>query len=177
MAEAATIARPYAEAVFALADAAAALGKWSQMLSVMAAVAANPEARAAAANPRLAPSQVYGLFAAACGDLTTEAQNFVRALIENGRLELLPEIRDRYEGLKNEREGVVDALITTAFPLEAGQLSALATGLEIRFKRKVKPQVNVDAGLIGGVRVQVGDEVIDGSVRGKLAAIAAALMK
>ncbi|MBI3044129.1 MAG: F0F1 ATP synthase subunit delta [Betaproteobacteria bacterium] len=177
MAEAVTVARPYAEAVFALADADGTLGKWSQMLGVMATVAAAPEMAAATGNPNLASEQIYGLFAGACGDLTTEAQNFVRVLIENDRLTLLPEIRDNFEELKNAREGVVDAVITTAYPLDGGQLAALVAELESRFKRKVNPQVQVDAELIGGARLQVGDEVIDGSVRGKLAEMAAALMK
>lgn len=177
MAENITIARPYAEAIFGLADAASALGKWSRTLAVMAEVAANPELRAASANPKLSAAQVYGLFAGACGDLPIEAQNLVRVLIENGRLTLLPEIRDMYEELKNERESVVEALITSAQPLEDTQLSALVAELERRFGRKVSPQVRVDAELIGGARVQVGDEVIDGSVHGKLAAMAAALTK
>ena len=177
MAENVTIARPYAEAIFALADAGGALGRWSQTLAVMATVAANPELRAATGDPNLSAEQVYGLFAGACGDLATEAQNLVRVLIENGRLATLPEIRDIYEELKNAREGVVDAVITSAYPLASGQLSALVAELEQRFKRKVKPEVNVDAALIGGVRMQVGNEVIDGSVRGKLAAMAAALTK
>jgi F-type H+-transporting ATPase subunit delta len=177
MAENVTIARPYAEAIFALAEAGGALGKWSQTLAVMAAVAANPELRAATGDPNLSADQVYGLFAGACGDLVTEAQNLVRVLIENGRLATLPEIRDIYEELKNAREGVVEALITSAYPLDSGQLSTLVAELEQRFKRKVKPQVEVDAALIGGVRMQVGDEVIDGSVRGKLAAMALALAK
>jgi F-type H+-transporting ATPase subunit delta len=175
MAEKATIARPYAEAIFALADTGGALGRWSQTLAVMAAVAANPELRAASGDPNLSADQVYGLFAGACGDLATEAQNLVRVLIENGRLATLPEIRDIYEELKNAREGVVEVLITSAYPLDSGQLSALVAGLEQRFKRKVRPQVKVDAALIGGVRMQVGDEVIDGSVRGKLAVMAVAL--
>ena len=177
MAENVTIARPYAEAIFALADAGGALGRWSQALAVMAGVAAHPELRAAIANPNLSASQVYGLFASACGDLAAEAQNLVRVLIENGRLALLPEIRGSYEELKNEREGVVEAVITTAQPLDAGQLAALVAELERRFGRKIRPQVLVDANLIGGARMQVGDEVIDGSVRGKLAAMAAALAK
>ena len=177
MAENVTIARPYAEAIFALADASGALGRWSQTLAVMATVAANPELRAASGDPNLSADQVYGLFAGACGDLATEAQNLVRVLIENGRLATLPEIRDIYEELKNAREGVVEALITSAYPLDSGQLSTLVAELEQRFKRKVNPQVNVDAGLIGGVRMQVGDEVIDGSVRGKLTAMAVALTK
>lgn len=177
MAENVTIARPYAEAVFNLAEAGGALGKWSQTLAVMAQVAANSDVRAAIANPHLTSDRVYGLIAAACGDLTAEAQNFVRVLIENGRLSLLPEIRDIFEELKNEREGVVDAVIATAYPLGNSQLAALVADLERRFGRKVNPQVSVDKELIGGVRVQVDDEVIDGSVRGKLAAMAAALMK
>jgi len=177
MAENVTIARPYAAAVFALADASGALGRWSQTLAVMAAVAANPELRAATGNPNLSADQVYGLFAGTCGDLATEAQNLLRVLIEYGRLATLPEIRDIYEELKNAREGVVEALITSAYPLDDGQLSALVADREQRFKRKVKPEVNVDATLIGGVRMQVGDKVIDGSVRGKLAAMAVALTK
>lgn len=177
MAENVTIARPYAEAVFNLAEAGGAVGKWSQTLAVMAQVAVNPDVRAAIANPNLTSDRVYGLIAAACGDLTAEAQNFVRVLIENGRLSLLPEIRDIFEELKNEREGVVDAVIATAYPLGNSQLAALVADLERRFGRKVNPQVSVDKELIGGVRVQVDDEVIDGSVRGKLAAMATALMK
>ena len=177
MAENVTIARPYAEAIFALADAGGALGGWSRTLAVMAAVAANSDLRAAAANPNLSASQVYGLFAGACGDLASEAQNLVHVLIENGRLALLPEIRAIYEELKNEREGVMEAVITSAQPLESGQLSALVAELERRFGRKISPQVRVDANLIGGARMQVGDEVIDGSVRGKLAAMAVALTK
>jgi F-type H+-transporting ATPase subunit delta len=177
MAEAVTIARPYAEAVFALADAGGALGKWSQTLATMAAVAANPDARSAIGNPNLSSDQVYGLFAAASGDLAAAEQNLLRVLIDNDRLSALPEISAIYEELKNEREGVVEAVITTAFPLDKQQLAALVQEIEARFKRKVQPQVNVDSTLIGGVRMQVGDEVIDGSVRGRLAAMAAALMK
>jgi len=176
MAEAVTVARPYAEAVFGLADAENALGRWSQMLAAMAAVAATPEMMRAAGDPKFSAEQVYGLFTGASGDITTEAQNLVRVLIENGRLGLLPEIRDIFEALKNEREGVVDAMITTAFPLEAGPLAELVSELERRFRRRVNPQVEVDTALIGGVRMQVGDEVIDGSVRGKLAGMASALM-
>jgi F-type H+-transporting ATPase subunit delta len=133
--------------------------------------------RTAIGNPNLSADQVYGLFAGACGDLALEAQNLVRVLIENRRLAMLPEIREIYEELKDEREGVVDALITSARPLDSGQVSALVAELERRFKRKINPQVEVDPELIGGVRMRVGDEVIDGSVRGKLAAMAVALTK
>jgi len=127
---------------------------------------------------RLTAEQLYGLFASLAGEAVfAQSQNLIRVLIENRRLSLVPEIRDLFEDLKNEREGIVEAQITSAFPLEGASLATLVADLEQRFKRKVKPQVNVDATLIGGVRMQVGDEVIDGSVRGKLAAMAVALTK
>jgi len=176
MAEAVTIARPYAEAAFAFADAGGALAKWAQALDAMAQLVAHPEMHAAIGNPRLTDEQLYGLFASLCGDgLTAEMQNFVHVLIENGRLTLAPEIRDLFLELKNEREGVVDAVVESALPLDAAQTAALVADLERRFKRKVKPRVTVNQELIGGVRVQVGDEVIDSSVRGQLATMASAL--
>jgi F-type H+-transporting ATPase subunit delta len=176
MAENVTLARPYAEAAFGIADAGGALAKWAQALDAMAHVAAHPEMRLAIGIPGLADAELYGLFAALCGDgLTQEMQNFVRVLIENGRLALAPEIRDLFVELKNEREGMVDAVVASAFPLDAAQTAALVADLERRFKRKVRPQVTVDKELIGGVRVQVGDEMIDSSVRGQLAAMASAL--
>jgi len=171
-----TIARPYAEAVFALADAAGALDKWDDLLAAMAVVAAVPDMRRATGDPNLSDQQLYGIFAAACGDkLPAEAQNLVRLLIENKRLDLLPEIHTLYKALKNQRQSMVDAVISSAFPLDNAQLSALVAELEKRFKSKVKPHVSVDKQLIGGVRMQVGDEMIDGSVRGKLDTMAAAL--
>jgi F-type H+-transporting ATPase subunit delta len=176
MAETVTIARPYAEAAFAHAEAGGALDKWAQALETMAGITVHPDMHAAIGNPGLTDQALYGLFASLCGDgLTAEMQNFVRVLIENGRLTLAPEIRDLFLQLKNEREGVVEALVVSAFALDAAQTAALTADLEQRFKRKVMPQVTVDRELIGGVRVQVGDEVIDSSVRGQLATMAGAL--
>ena len=175
MAEIATIARPYAEAVFKVADGEGKLAAWAEVLDRLAAVAANPSVGQLLGDPN--SDQLYGVIASGAGDLPAAAQNLVRVLIENGRVAVLPEVRDSFVTLKHEREGVVDAEIASAFPLDDAQLAALVTDLEARFKRKVKPQVAVDQDLIGGVKVVVGDEVIDGSVRGKLAAMAAALAK
>jgi len=176
MAENITIARPYAEAIFDLARGTGKLDEWAQRMHIMAQVASNPDMDDAIANPNLSGDQLYALFAATCGDaLNGDAQNLVRVLIENRRLTLLPEITSLFEALKRESESQVEAHITSAFPMETSQVEVLVADLERRFKRKVQPQVVVDAELIGGVRISVGDEVIDGTVRGKLATMASAL--
>jgi F-type H+-transporting ATPase subunit delta len=178
MAEIATLARPYAEAVFKLADEGSRLGDWSGWLRTMAQVAGNADMQSCMGNPQVSAGQLYELFLAACrAELPAEAKNFAQILISNRRLGLLPEIRDQFEALKLEREGVVDADIESAFPLDDAQVAALVADLERKFKRKVSPRVRVDRELIGGVRVTVGDEVIDGSVRSKLAAMATAIAK
>jgi F-type H+-transporting ATPase subunit delta len=96
-------------------------------------------------------------------------------VVDNHRLPLLPEIAVQFEELKNAREGAADALIVSAFPLEGAQLNDLVASLERKFKRKLKPVVEVDPSLIGGVRVTVGDEVLDTSVRARLASMQTAL--
>jgi F-type H+-transporting ATPase subunit delta len=177
MPELATIARPYAEAVFEVADAAGKLDRWSDVLARLAAVAASPDVQRLVGDPSVTEETLYGVLAGAAGDLPADAQTFLRVLIGNGRVAVLPEVRAHFEALKNERQGVIDAEITSAFPLEPAQLAALVKDLEARFKRRIQARVAVDRELIGGVTVVVGDEVIDGSARGKLAAMAAALAK
>lgn len=176
MAENLTIARPYAEAVFATADADGKLQTWSHALRRLAMTVADPDMHNAIGDPKVGPDELYGLVAAGAGDaLDAQAQNFVRVLIENDRLLLLPEIATLFEALKDEREGVTEAKIESAFPLDDAALSQLVGDLELRFKRKVRPQVSVDRELIGGALITVGDEVIDGTVRGRLQGMASAL--
>jgi F-type H+-transporting ATPase subunit delta len=177
MAETATLARPYAEAVFRLADAGGTLAAWSGTLGNLAQVAAHADMQECLAKYDLSAAQLQELFLSLCpGDLSAEAKTFIALLIEYDRLTLLPEIFGQFETLKNQREGVVDAQISSAFALEGAQLASLVADLEKRFKRKINPEVSIDRDLIGGVRVVVGDEVIDGSVRGKLNAMAAGLL-
>jgi len=177
MAETATLARPYAEAVFRLADTGGTLATWSGTLHTLAQVAAHPDMEECLTKFDLTTVQLQDLFVSLCpGDFSAEAKNFIQLLIEYDRLTLLPEIFAQFETLKNEREGVVDAQIITAFALDDAQLASLVADLEKRFKRKINPQVSIDRALIGGVRVVVGDEVIDVSIRGKLNAMAAGLL-
>lgn len=179
MAENITLARPYADAAFQLAKdvnaATNALGSWEQALERMAAVAVDPQMAECITNPRLLPAQVAQLFLDVVGPVSAEQQNFVRLLVDNERLQVLPEIRNLYVDLKNGQEGVQEAAVTSAFPLDDTALKALVAELEARFKCKIDASVSLDPELIGGVRIAVGDQVIDASVRGKLAAMATAL--
>ena len=175
MAENITLARPYADAAFQLARTTGALGPWQQALDRMAAVAADVQMVECIDNPRLQSSQVAQLFLDVVGSVSAEQQNFVRLLVDNERLQVLPEIRDLYVELKNGQEGVKEADIASAFPLDDATLKNLVAELEARFKCKIQATVSLDPELIGGVRIAVGDQVIDASVRGKLAAMATAL--
>jgi F-type H+-transporting ATPase subunit delta len=181
MAEIATIERPYAEAAFDLADSAGTLDAWSRSLAVIAQAVAEPDMQQLLGNPLVSDRALVEMLLAvlekSAGGATAETKNFLAALAENKRLAVLPAVREQFEALKNERQGAVDALIESAYALGEAELAALVADLERRFKRKVRPEVRVDPELIGGARVTVGDQVIDGSVRGKLAALAAGLVE
>jgi|SRR5687767_1940366 F-type H+-transporting ATPase subunit delta len=176
MAEPSTVARPYAEAAFRLAAAGNALAKWSQMLGALATVGRDERVQRAVADPDLSDAQVAGVFITVLGgSLTGEAENLVRVLAENKRIELLPQIRSQFEALKNEREGVIEAEVHSAFELSPEQLADLVQRLEKRTGRKVKATVEIHKDLIAGVKVILGDKVIDGSARAQLGALEAAL--
>jgi F-type H+-transporting ATPase subunit delta len=172
MAEPSTIARPYAEAAFRLADTQGKLAEWSAALANLSAVAADGRVRAVIGDPNLPAAKVAGLILAIlAGKLTGETENFVRVLAENGRLDVLAEIRTQYEVLKNEREGVVEAQVYSAFEMDPAQVADLVSRLEKKTGRKVRARVSLDASLIGGVKIVIGDKVIDGSARAQLSAL------
>ncbi|MBI3147897.1 MAG: F0F1 ATP synthase subunit delta [Betaproteobacteria bacterium] len=170
MAELTTIARPYAEAVFAIAQEQDALDRWSAMLGFAATVAADPTMLAVLENPRLSDVQKAVLFFKIAGDQLDEGgKRFLRVLIDAGRAKVLPQIRALFEQRKNEVQRAARAEITSAQPLDERELADLKAALERRFKLKIAAELKVDSALIGGVRIVVGDQVVDASVQGKLA--------
>lgn len=176
MAEPVTVARPYAEAVFKLAAEGNALAAWSDAIANINGVVADARVQACITDPNVSAQQLEGLVLGVVGDkLSGEARNFVQVLVQNGRLDLMPLIRTHFEALKREKEGVLEAKIISALPMSDAQVKQLVAQLESKYQRKVTAQVETDASLIGGVKIIVGDKVIDGTVRGKLDAMAAAL--
>ncbi len=175
MAELATIARPYAEALFRVARTGN-LAAWSDAVAEMASVAAHPDVQALAHNPKVRDADMAATFESLLkAPHTAEAGNFISMLVENGRISLLPEIGNQFQALRNAQEGAADAEITSAFALSDAQVVSLLGLLEKKFGRKLNPSVVVDNALIGGVRVIVGDEVLDTSVRAKLQQMQVAL--
>jgi F-type H+-transporting ATPase subunit delta len=174
MAELATIARPYAEALFKAAKGD--LNGAAQWLDALAAVAGNEQLLQFADNPKVTHQQVFDVVTdVAKVQLPPPAINFLRAVIENGRLGALPEIATQFRALKNAQSGSSDAVVYSAFPIAASSLGDVASVLEKRFGRKLNVTVQEDPSLIGGIRVVVGDEVLDTSVKARLEQMKVAL--
>jgi F-type H+-transporting ATPase subunit delta len=174
MAELATIARPYAEALFKASSSD--LAGASAWLDRVAAIAANPELQQFADNPKVTPDQVLGVIAGAYGaELPKAASNFLMALLDNGRFAALPEIARQFRTLTNAQSGSSDAIVYSAFPIDGTALNGVAAALEKRFGRKLQLSVQEDPSLIGGIRVVVGDEVLDTSVKARLEQMKVAL--
>jgi F-type H+-transporting ATPase subunit delta len=173
MAELATIARPYAEALFKAGAGAAE----AEQVNALAAVAADAQLRQFADNPKVTSQQVFDVIGAVVKTpLAPKVAAFLRALLDNGRLAALPEIASQFQALVNAKSGVSDAVIESAYPIDAATLPTVVASLEKRFGRKLKASVVVKPELIGGIRVVVGDEVLDTSVRARLEQMKTALV-
>ncbi|MBY0466339.1 MAG: F0F1 ATP synthase subunit delta [Burkholderiales bacterium] len=170
MAEIASLARPYAEALYQ--SGSGDLNGVLAWLETMSAAAESPELLQFAGNPKATDDQVYGLVAAVFDQrqqpMTAHAQNFLKVVVENGRLSALPEVLAQFRMLKNAQSGLADAVVYSAFPIEGDALAGVASWLEKRFNRRLNVSVALDASLIGGIRAVVGDEVLDASVKSRL---------
>ena len=176
MSELSTLARPYADAVFRMAQGENDLSGWSSRVATLAAIVSDVQAARLIADPAVSADRVAGLIIDGAGaSLGERGASFVKVLAENGRLSVLPEISAQFETLKAKAESTVEATITSAHELTQAQIDDLVAGLKARFNRAVTVQVAVDAELIGGAVIAVGDQVIDGSVKGRLQRMSFAL--
>src|SRR5512140_2320913 len=170
MAELSTIARPYADALFETARGSAeGLDRWLAAVEELAALMSHPQVAQVVADPKLGDAQVVELLAGMVKQpLPANGTNFLKLLVANQRLAVLPEVAIQFRQLKNQADGVADCLIETAFPLADGEVNELIAALSKRFGSKLRPAVQVNPALIGGVRIAVGDQVLDNSVRARL---------
>lgn len=176
MAELTTIARPYAEALFRVANETGSLAAWSEILNKLAVIAKCDEMQSVASNPRFSVAQLQSLVQELLGgDSKPEVVNFIAMVLQNRRFSVLPEIDMMFEALKAASEGKVDACVESAYALTDEQVRELTAILSLQFNRKVNTEIQVNPALIGGVKITVGDLVVDASVRGKLSALAASL--
>jgi len=170
------LARPYARAVFALAEQAGDMGAWSDQLALLDAVARDERVSAAIRAPRTSRARRAEVITRICDEhLGDAARNLVRLLAENGRLQLLPEIAEQFEALRADAEGRVDAHVASATELSDDQRDKIAASLKKRLEREVRLHCDVDASLIGGAVIRAGDLVIDGSLKGRLQRLASRL--
>lgn len=179
MAELSTIARPYAQGLWKAVvehKATAEAGKIEDALSVLVQVTSDSQVAEFVSNPKVSDDQVYDLISGAVGEKPAELDGLLRTVIENGRLAALPEIATQFRALKNEAEGVADALIESAYALSKKEVEQLLSSLSNKFPgMQLNPVVTINKDLIGGVCIRVGDQVLDGSVRARLAQMQAAL--
>jgi F-type H+-transporting ATPase subunit delta len=172
--DATTIARPYAEAVFARAVESNQLESWTDMLAMLAVVARDPAMAGLIASPKLDRQRMTELLLEIGGDrLSDEGRNLVRLLARNRRLSVLPEIARLYEQFRAEHQGSLEVTVTSAFDLEPEQQQRIADVLKTKLGRDIRITSHTEPELIGGFRVRAGDLVIDGSVAGQLGKLAA----
>ncbi|MBI5438010.1 MAG: F0F1 ATP synthase subunit delta [Nitrosomonadales bacterium] len=176
MSEAITIARPYAQAAFDEAQKLADLKGWSEALLSLAGAVCHPEVRAVVTSPRVAKAQLESLMEDLLGgQAKTQLRNFIRTLVDNQRLLVLPEIAATFESLRAEAEKTVNVVVDSAFELSVAQQEKIVSSLKARMGREIKLVCKVNKELLGGVVIRAGDKVIDGSARTRLGEMANAL--
>ncbi|ETI59751.1 F0F1 ATP synthase subunit delta [Marinomonas profundimaris] len=176
MAELKTVARPYAKAAFEVAREQGHVTEWADMLSILAAVTAEPKLKVALGNPAFSAEEKANALADVCAEVTTEqGKAFLLALADKKRLTLIPAISVLFQQFKLNFEKAVDVEFTSAYELSAEQAQALAASLAKKLDRTINLTNETDASLLGGVVIRTGDLIIDGSVRGKLAKLSEAI--
>lgn len=173
--EALTLARPYARAAFEWAQDKATLAEWSQALAFAAAVAADERIAALRTDPRVTHDQLVSLHLPESLGADTPFAHFLAELAGHGRLQLLVEVRALFDALKRESESVLKVRVTSAMALDDAQTEQLKASLKRRYQREIDIAAEVDPSLLGGAVIDTGEQVIDGSARGRLQRLASAL--
>jgi F-type H+-transporting ATPase subunit delta len=164
-----TIARPYARAIYELAQADNSLKEWSDLLKLLSRVVIDPDMQKLSSSPKVSDEQVLQIICEVIDNrLETLGKNFIKVLIDANRLMLVPFISKLFENRRAEAEGRVDIKVLTAFELESNQTSQLSEAMEKRLGKKINISSTVDESLIGGIIIRAGDTVIDSSLRGRL---------
>lgn len=175
MAQALTLARPYARAAFEVAHASGALASWSTALNFAAAVAVDPQVAGLGNDPRVEPAQLVAIHLPEGMAADAPFARFLEEVAHTGRMALLPEIAALFDQYKLEAESTLKVKVTSALDLDAAQAEALSASLKRRFKREIELDTHVDPALLGGVIIDTGEQVIDGSARGRLQRLASVL--
>jgi F-type H+-transporting ATPase subunit delta len=169
MAEISTIARPYAVAAYNLAKENNALASWSEMLGLASAVATNEDMQAYINDPKVLNTDLEETFLKVCGDrLNDHCKSLIKMLIEYKRMSIIPAITSAFEALKSADEGVIEAQIISATELSNAETAKLVNKLESKFGKKITATLAVDPEIIGGIKIIVGDTVIDASIKSQL---------
>lgn len=169
MSELATLARPYAAAVFRKAKESAATEKWSQLLTLFSTIVSDEAMSAVLGNPKISRQDLLAAILDLCqGHIDEEGANFLKLLIHNDRMSLLPTIANLFEAYKADDEGYVEVDVYTAYEFSEAAQHQFAATLERALSKKIHMNITLDKSLIGGVLVRAGDKVIDGSIRGQL---------
>lgn len=178
MLENATIARPYATAVFELAQETGQVEAWSAMLGLLSLVVSDNSLRALIANPKVSRAQLQELVFDVCGEeLSGAGQNFVKVLVQAERLQYASYVKDLYEQMRAAAEGKVEVEVVTAYTLDEQQRAAIADTISTRLGKQVTVRTSVDETLIGGAVIRAGDSIIDASLRGRLGELSNELVR
>jgi F-type H+-transporting ATPase subunit delta len=178
MAELATLARPYAEAVFDLAVEANNFEEWSDNLNFLATVIEDQTMSAVIANPQVNKNTLFRILLDVCKEQFSEAaNNLLKILVDNNRLLAIPQLALQYEQLKAQHQGYLKVEIASPYPVNAEQQQELETALQKRLGKAVDITITVDKSLLGGCLIRAGDEVIDASIKGRIQQLAAELRR
>ncbi|HEY5774701.1 MAG TPA: F0F1 ATP synthase subunit delta [Xanthomonadales bacterium] len=170
MSNATTLARPYAKAAFELALAENATGRWNDMLDMASTAVTEKSLAGLLESPHASSSQIVKILTDMAGEaFSARFNDFLAVLAENKRLSLLPEIATQYQGLREEADKLLRVRVVSAFALDEDQATRLKSALAKRFNREILLEAEVDRGVIGGAVIYAGGQVIDGSLRDRLA--------